>query len=63
MRDLYAVATSKGRLCPDCAVKKYGKDLENIPEEDTVVFRSDDWKHQVIGPCDEADCTTFIGED
>lgn len=63
MTKIYAVATPKGRLCPACAEKKFGEDLDNLPDENTVVLDSDDWKSQVNGPCDEiSECGTFIGE-
>lgn len=63
MKNLYAVATPKGRLCPDCAERKFGEELEgDMPDDHTIVIESDDWKHSVDGPCDESPkCLNFVG--
>lgn len=63
MRDLYAVVIPKGRLCPGCAEKKYGHDLENLAEDgvETMVLKSDAWRYEAAGPCSGEGCDEIVG--
>lgn len=61
-KDLVAVATPEGRLCVACAqkfIEKYG----HPADEHTPVLRSDDWKHEISGPCDSCEEWVALGDD
>lgn len=64
MRDLYAVATPKGgRLCPRCALERFGNELETMPGDHTLVLADDAWRNEIDGPCDRApDCLEWVGD-